>query len=179
MKKLVGIVLTITMIMSLCMVSWAGTDSTSTIPYQKNDISVTGSFSDSFTAVYKVDVVWDAMNFTFTKGDETWDVNQHKYVLKSGNAGSWSDTNNKITVTNHSNVDVKTTLSYVNINAAGSFYSTNATTSEITAPYTVTSAISGTPGVKDAYLLLSGTPTAAWLANPSQALGTITISISN
>lgn len=59
--------------------------------------------------VISVDIMWDSMDFTYTAGNKgTWNAVEHKY--ENAKKGSWtatSGTTPKITVTNHSNVDVK------------------------------------------------------------------------
>ena len=51
------------------------------------------------------------MEFTYTAASEgTWDPSTHAFTDKE--SASWSFANNKITVTNHSNAEVKATFSY-------------------------------------------------------------------
>ena len=179
MKRVISVVLTLVMMLSYSIVGLAGESTADTVPFNKNDIIVIGILKEvKEEIIYKVDVTWGAMTFTYDKGGQTWDTENHKYVSKSGSTGSWTSLGNNITVTNHSNADIKTTLGFSQSYVSGKFYSTNSTASEITAPFTVVSALSGTAQTKSAYLILSGAPSSTWLANPSLALGTISISIS-
>lgn len=61
--------------------------------------------------VISVDVVWDAMNFTYTAGTlGTWSPENHSY--SGGTEGGWSTDKAGITVTNHSNVGIDATMSF-------------------------------------------------------------------
>lgn len=72
---------------------------------------VAGSSSDT---VYSVDVQWGAMEFTYTAAAQgTWNPADHQYD-SAGTEGSWScaDGAGDITVTNHSNQKIATTVSF-------------------------------------------------------------------
>ena len=77
---------------------------------------VTGTYTEGSgsTTVYKVDITWGSMDFTYTTaGEGTWDPESHTY--SGGRNGSWSSTAagaGDITVTNHSNAAVKATLAF-------------------------------------------------------------------
>lgn len=64
--------------------------------------------------IVSVDIVWDDMNFTYTAPSKgTWNPENHQY--EGGSNGSWAATNGtdpKITLTNHSNVDVKASFAF-------------------------------------------------------------------
>lgn len=62
-------------------------------------------------ASYSVDLSWSDMTFTYTK-EEThiWNAKEHSYKTRS--SGKWDKTRASITVTNHSNVDVKVIITY-------------------------------------------------------------------
>lgn len=101
-----------------------GTESTS--------IAVQGTYQPGAAAddsVIYVDVAWDAMDFTYTapsKGD--WNPEKHTYQ-NPVETGGWAPTNGtapKITVTNHSNTSVSTTLAFASTaqGVAGSFTDT-------------------------------------------------------
>ncbi len=61
--------------------------------------------------VYSIDVVWGAMQFTYSSsGTREWDPTTHEYI---GNfTGTWTASGNTITVTNHSNKAVDVTFLY-------------------------------------------------------------------
>ena len=76
-----------------------------------HDVYVTYQEGASSPTIYSVDIVWESMEFTYTAASKgTWDPETHDYTNKQD--ASWSFANNKITVTNHSNADVNTSLSY-------------------------------------------------------------------
>lgn len=81
---------------------------------------VTGQYRTDAPAatVYSVDVAWDSMAFTYTVDSEgTWNPVTHRF--DSASEGSWSESNNTVKVTNHSNAAVNVTVTY----AAESSYS--------------------------------------------------------
>ena len=63
-------------------------------------------------ASYSVDLQWTDMTFTYTREDtHIWNPLTHTY--KTGSRSGWDKTRGSITVTNHSNVDVKVTVAYL------------------------------------------------------------------
>lgn len=64
--------------------------------------------------VISVDISWDSMEFTYiAPGKGTWNPETHDY--ENATEGSWAATSGadpKITVTNHSNVDVSTSFAF-------------------------------------------------------------------
>ena len=86
-------------------------DSSYTPSNNSHDVYVTYQAGASSPTIYSVDIVWESMEFTYTAASEgTWDPETHAYTNKQN--ASWSFANNKITVTNHSNTEVKATFSY-------------------------------------------------------------------
>ena len=76
-----------------------------------HDVYVTYQAGTSSPTIYSVDIVWQSMEFTYTAASEgTWDPEAHAYTDKQN--ASWSFENNKITVTNHSNAEVKAKFTY-------------------------------------------------------------------
>ncbi len=64
------------------------------------------------TKVYSVDISWQGLDFTYngpSKG--VWNPKTHLYE-NPASEGLWNDTNGTITVTNHSNTDIKVTPVY-------------------------------------------------------------------
>lgn len=75
------------------------------------DVYVTYQEGASSPTIYSVDIVWQSMEFTYTAASKgTWDPETHAYTDKQN--ASWSFENNKITVTNHSNAEVKAKFTY-------------------------------------------------------------------
>lgn len=77
--------------------------------------AVTGTYtSDGDTAVYKVDIEWGALAYTFTGTEKgVWDPDECEYVY-SEEPGKWEvfNNSNKITLTNHSNVPISGMLCF-------------------------------------------------------------------
>ena len=77
------------------------------------DITVNGTYVPGTTGAEQisVDIVWDAMDFTYTGASQgTWNPATHAY--DGATAGGWSDNTPGITVKNHSNVAVNATLGF-------------------------------------------------------------------
>ena len=86
-------------------------DSSYTPSNNSHDVYVTYQEGESSPTIYSVDIVWESMEFTYTSASEgTWDPSTHAFT--DNESASWSFANNKITVTNHSNAEVKATFSY-------------------------------------------------------------------
>ena len=63
-------------------------------------------------ASYSVDLQWTDMTFTYIREDtHTWNPKTHTY--KTGSKSGWEQNRGTITVTNHSNVDVRVTVEYL------------------------------------------------------------------
>ena len=77
------------------------------------EITVNGTYTPGTAADDKisVDIVWDAMDFTYTGASQgTWNPATHAY--DGATAGGWSDNTPAITVKNHSNAAVNATLGF-------------------------------------------------------------------
>ena len=109
MKKTLSIILALVMALSLSVTAFAATnDGTS-----GTDITVNGTYVPGTTGAEQisVDIVWDAMDFTYTAPSQgTWNPATHTY--EGATEGGWSDNTPAITVKNHSNVAVNATLGF-------------------------------------------------------------------
>ena len=86
-------------------------DSSYTPSNNSRDVYVTYQEGASSPTIYSVDIVWQSMEFIYTAASKgTWDPETHAYTDKQN--ASWSFENNKITVTNHSNAEVKAKFTY-------------------------------------------------------------------
>ena len=75
------------------------------------DVQAKYEGSTDTQVVYKVDVEWGAMEFTYHESAQNqWNPQTHQYELSV--AGSWSESGNEVTVKNHSNAEVNATLSF-------------------------------------------------------------------
>lgn len=112
MKKLLAAGLVSVTAFAMSTTALAAGQNTMTAPGQE-EITVTGKYVDSTTAgtVYSVDLSWDEMIFTYTEtGSLTWNPDEHSY--SENISGGWDKTEADITVTNHSNADVKVEMTY-------------------------------------------------------------------
>lgn len=118
-------------------VEGSSTPDTPVTPPDGESKDVYASFREGAAAdtVYSVDIVWGSMEFTYTAaGEGTWNPATHSF--DGGAPASWScDTDsNKITVTNHSNADVKAALSFASESAfssvTGSFTESSGTAND-------------------------------------------------
>ncbi len=72
----------------------------------KIDVEARYAGSETTETVYKVDVEWGAMQFTYNaSGSRVWNPNTHEYTVSGGEA-TWTGSDNTLTVTNHSNAAV-------------------------------------------------------------------------
>lgn len=88
-----------------------------------DDINITGDtehdvygayhYADDPGTVYSVDIDWGGMNFTYhDRSMGVWDAEKHMYAVDKENYWSCDEDENKITVTNHSNAEIKATFSF-------------------------------------------------------------------
>ena len=151
---------------------------------------VTGSYvngQDGGT-VYRVDITWGAMDFTYTDvSKDGWDPDTHQYNSVVHAAWSWTEDTNKITVWNHSNTAVDASLSYQNnpgydietvfcdASQGGSFLPGSKL--EIASAEPEDGSSTGTVKSGDAYLQIRGGSITE--EDSGQTLGTVTVTISD
>ena len=151
---------------------------------------VTGSYvngQDGGT-VYRVDITWGAMEFTYTDvSKDGWDPDTHQYNSVVPAAWSWTEDTNKITVWNHSNTAVDASLSYQNnpgydietvfcdASQGGSFLPGSKL--EIASAEPEDGSSTGTVKSGDAYLQIRGGSITE--EDSGQTLGTVTVTISD
>lgn len=109
MKKVFALVLTIALIATLTVASFAAVDpfNTSTLPATNSQV-IKGSYSAGSAeniAVYSVNVVWGDLTLSYTEGTKTWSPEAMDYVQDEGTA-KWTKDTLTITVQNLSNRDV-------------------------------------------------------------------------
>lgn len=85
---------------------------------QEIDVNARYQTVSSAPACYSVDLLWTDMTFTYTREDtHIWNASDHSY--KTSSRGGWDKTRASITVTNHSNVDVRVTITYTPVEDTG------------------------------------------------------------
>ena len=97
---------------ALPLTAFAGSASVSRVP-ESQSIDVQAKYEDGTEkpVVYKVDVEWGVMEFTYHEaGTNKWNPQTHQYELDTD--GSWSSQGNTVTVKNHSNTAVTASLSF-------------------------------------------------------------------
>lgn len=155
---------------------FAGSATVSSVPGTQT-IEVKGQYQSGTPAstVYKVDISWGDMLFTYTAGSQgTWNPQTHSF--DNATQGSWSSASgsNVITVTNHSNAAVTAGFSYT----PGSSYS-GITGTFSKSSINLASAVNTQPTAAPSdstSLTLSGTLSSS-VTSPT-SIGTITVSLS-
>ncbi len=83
--------------------------------FADEEIEVKGKYVAGTSAgtIIAVDVTWEDMTFTYTDGDKTWNPDTHEYDTTEGSWGKEvTDAVRSITVTNHSNAQIKALYSF-------------------------------------------------------------------
>ncbi len=122
MKKVLSIVLAIAMIATMSVVAFAAdtgsANAESATAAGSSTAEVKGTYATGTrTDMYKVDVAWGALTYTYTEAAEVWNVETHTWDLQTEDAvGVWAatvaGTSDKVTVTNHSSKDVTVSLAF-------------------------------------------------------------------
>ena len=171
MKKLVSVLAVAALTCTMGTTAFAADqDGVSTGSYPA-DVKGTYQAGSSGAVVYSVDIAWTDMSFTYTgAGEGTWNPETHQY--EGGTEASWTDSNDSITVTNHSNAAVKATASY---QAETGYESTTMTfgNNEATVATAVGTEVASAPS---ATITVTPGGTLAESANGGK-IGTITVSI--
>ena len=96
------------------------TASVSASDKSKNIDVIAKYFTETVTPVsYSVDISWTDMTFTYTKSStRTWNPDKHAYKSTAAKGG-WDKKQSSITVTNHSNVDIKVTVDFIPVDGTG------------------------------------------------------------
>lgn len=114
MKKITAIILSL--VMALCLTATAFATGLTDDNTEANVTGVYQAGTSTDTDVYKVNIKWGSMAFTFkgqNGGTRTWDPATHKWIADGAtNPAAWIITaeGNKVTVTNHSSKKVDVTF---------------------------------------------------------------------
>ena len=120
MKKVLAIILALTLVMSMSATVFAADESDTVGQNGSKEIEVSAKYASSTNTpnVYSVDIEWSSMTFTYTQKDtKTWNAADHSYETAS--EGEWDKTTATITVTNHSNVSVDVDVTYTAVENTG------------------------------------------------------------
>ena len=112
MKKTLAIILSIVLALAMSVTAFAADGNVSSNGGSQ-DIDVSAKYVDSTVTgtVYSVDISWGAMEFTYTKsGSKNWNPSSHTY--DDNTSYGWSASGNEISVTNHSNTEIKASFAY-------------------------------------------------------------------
>ena len=112
MKKVITVILTLALILSLSTTVFAselGGSHDVTAKYEKTENEET---------IYNVDLNWGDLTFTYSETTEkVWQPATHSYETTT--AGSWDKTESTIQVTNHSNVSVAVSMTLTPVEGTG------------------------------------------------------------
>ena len=168
MRKFLAISLALVMVLALSVTCFA--ERITTVPTTKTeDVKISYVAGTSAPDTYAVDVEWDSLTFVYNASGKTWDTTNHVEV---NNAGSWQNDTATITVTNHSNVDIKSTIAY----AAGTANGEAVATLTGGAETTLAAAEGETVASQTATLKIAGTP-ALGAESATATIGTLTVTI--
>ena len=127
MKKFLAMIMSMALLVTMSVTVFAAENPATNVGGDTG-ISVTGTYvSSDVNAKVSVTVAWESMSFTYnaaTVGE--WDPTDHSY--SNGTDAGWAESGNKITVTNHSNVDVTAAFSFkaaVGLTLTGTFVGTS------------------------------------------------------
>lgn len=121
MRKLISFLAVLVLLFCLTPGTAAAQSSGSSSTNKSQSIDVTAKCTtETITPVsYSVDIVWTDMTFTYTKTQtRTWNADKHSYKA-SAVKGSWDNKQATVTVTNHSNVDIKVTMEFIPVEGTG------------------------------------------------------------
>ena len=111
MKKVSSLIMTLIIATTMSVTVFAATNNGS----QNTVIDINAVYSNTVSQgsdVISVNVEWGAMKFTYTKsGVNVWNPDTHQYEVQNA-GGAWTATGNTVTVTNHSNVAIKSNLTF-------------------------------------------------------------------
>ena len=175
MKKLIALLMALTLVISLSVTVLADT-------YEGGGTPLTGDVTviihhDSIPAdVYYVVVDWNSLNITYSFGDRpVWNPEEHVYETKG--EGYWDKQEAGISVTNHSNVAISATAKFANNSTEATVNNVTATLSN--ASFQLNAAVAGSPydaaDSKTVALAISGEPDAGTRGNFE--ISTISITI--
>lgn len=157
MKKLLVLSLAIVMMFAMASTCFAADVQFGAVGEKSADVKVTYTAGDGAAATYAVDVTWGDLTFEYTQSNQVWDAENHVEKDADESASKWTQTTANIEVKNHSNVAVKSTITYTAgaANGTATFTLTGGDTQ------TLAAATPETQPTHTATLTASGAPTAS------------------
>ena len=167
MKKLFTFALSAVLVLTLTITALAAaitdvTENNSTT----TEVFATINAGNNSTPVYAVDVSWDDLSFSYSYGNK-WNPNDLAY--NDSQAGSWTDAQGAVTVSNRSNADVVATVAFRAASGITSTFKDNKSSA------TLTDASVGARATSETFVItVAGTPD---LSGEQVKIGDITVSI--
>lgn len=176
MKKIFAILLAALMLMSLSVTAFAAEVPADKVNGDKSkDVTANYEAVDASDPVYKVDIEWGSMEFTYTAASEgTWNPETHKYEDASAAAWTYATGANEVKVTNHSNADVTVEIANSNVTQGITFTWDKTSLALATADNATVEGEAGTPTSDTAKLTVSGDLAAS---NQKVNIGTVTLTL--
>lgn len=135
MKKVLATILVLTLVLASVSFAFAESHNSLASPITENkDVKVNVTSKTGGGTVYKIDIAWDSMNFTYSKGaNDTWDPVDHRH--EGSVAAHFEGTNTaNITVTNHSNASVQVNAAFAGDQVSAESHGITATLSDVSEP---------------------------------------------
>ena len=132
----------------------------------ETDVYFTYDPSIANAEIYKVDITWSDLKFTYTTATTEWDPSTHSY--KTVTDAKWNDSTGSVKVVNHSNAAIKVTAKLTK--KSGETATFSLTNSSFTLDSAVGTAVSSAPN-KTVKITAGGTPVG------NTTMGTIKITI--
>lgn len=176
MKKIFTVLLVALMLMSLSITAFAAE-----VPADKvngnnpKDVTANYEAAKASDPVYKVDIAWGSMEFTYTAASKgTWDPDTHKYKDATTAAWTYAAGANEVKVTNHSNAAVNVGITNNNVTRGITFTWDKTSLALATADNATVEGEAGTPTSVTAKLTVSGDLAAT---ESKVTIGTITLTL--
>ena len=171
MKKFFALALALVLTFAMAVTCFAATGSTTVPAGDSREVVINYVAGSTAPATYAVDIAFESMAFTYNAAAKSWDAEN---PVEVENAGGWEgNTSAKITVTNHSNVAIKSTIAYA---AAATTNGTVVATLDGGTETTLAAATEASAPKQEATLTITGTPELA-AESTTFTLGTVTVTI--
>lgn len=176
MKKIFAVLLAALMLMSLSVTAFAAElPANATDDAKSKDVTAEYVGATSGGVVYKVDIEWGSMEFTYTAASNgNWDPDSHTYTGATEAKWTYTEGANAVKVTNHSNADVTVNITNTNVIEGITFTWDKTSLSLTTADNATAEGEAGTPTTDTAKLTVSGDLTET---EEKVTIGTVTLTL--